>query len=113
MHDGTIWIMLNRDKNVWMFILHGVFDEYYIFFTDGTWTAENSGIVLRNPVNPFTGGVETLSDAPIPYVSAPVSVVLPSFLTGRRRKRAAYIIDLGSMCNDIFTTSSFATYVYN
>jgi hypothetical protein len=22
--------MLNRDKNVWMFILHGVFDEYYI-----------------------------------------------------------------------------------
>jgi hypothetical protein len=31
--------MLNRDKNVWMFILHGVFDEYYIFFTDGTWTA--------------------------------------------------------------------------
>jgi hypothetical protein len=34
--------MLNRDKNVWMFILHGVFDEYYIFFTDGTWTAENS-----------------------------------------------------------------------
>jgi hypothetical protein len=54
--------------------------------------------VLRNPVNPFTGGVETLSDAPIPYVSAPVSVVLPSFLTGRRRKRAAYIIDLGSMC---------------
>ena len=38
------------------------------FFTDGTWTAENSGIVLRNPVNPFTGGVETLSDAPIPLM---------------------------------------------
>ena len=85
---------------------------------DGTWTAENSGIVLRNPVSPFNGGVVRLSDAPIPFVASPVDVSPPSDILvssqiGKRRKRATIYVPIStaSFCEQVFSSSNFARYL--